>query len=145
MKSCIRCKKKKELSEFYAHPQMADGHLNKCKVCVRNYSGTRRNKKLNDSDWVKSERERCRLKQEAYRKAGLVSQTKNKFKHAWRKRNRSKSRAHGVARKAHPNKPGRCQECKRKTDIIHRHHPDYQKPKEIIWLYPPCHGAKHRK
>ena len=34
-KVCRDCGAEKELSEFYKHPQMADGHLNKCKVCVR--------------------------------------------------------------------------------------------------------------
>jgi 5-methylcytosine-specific restriction endonuclease McrA len=34
-KLCRGCGVEKSLAEFYKHPQMADGHLNKCKVCVR--------------------------------------------------------------------------------------------------------------
>jgi hypothetical protein len=34
-KVCKDCRVEKDLSEFYKHPRMADGHRNKCKICVR--------------------------------------------------------------------------------------------------------------
>ena len=35
MKKCKDCGIEKDISEYHVHKQMKDGHLNKCKVCVR--------------------------------------------------------------------------------------------------------------
>jgi hypothetical protein len=145
MKSCIRCNEEKDISEFYKHPQMADGLNGKCKDCCKLQSKLRDREKRKDAEWLKRERERCRLKQERARKNGTAKQTSSAVKQAWRKRNPVKARAHGQAIKAHPVKPEYCEQCKKPSKMLHRHHPDYNKPKEIIWLCPPCHGAKHRK
>ena len=35
MKKCFKCGDVKPLGDFYTHPNMADGHLNKCIICTR--------------------------------------------------------------------------------------------------------------
>lgn len=43
MKTCFKCNINKELTEYYAHSGMLDGHLNKCKECTKLDSLTRYN------------------------------------------------------------------------------------------------------
>jgi len=57
MKSCIRCENVKEIDDFYVHPKMRDGHLNKCKSCCREVADLReKNLRESNPEWCESER-----------------------------------------------------------------------------------------
>jgi len=57
MKKCIRCGIDKELNDFYAHPKMRDGHLNKCKECCKEVADIREKAlRKNSEEWCERER-----------------------------------------------------------------------------------------
>ena len=62
MKKCFKCGIEKELSEFYAHPRMGDGHLGKCKECTKNDTKIHEAKIKSTPEGIESERKRHREK-----------------------------------------------------------------------------------
>lgn len=146
MKPCIKCKAIKPVEEFYAHPQMGDGHLNKCKDCTKKDSAARIEVKKLDPVWTAKERERGRLKMARVR-ATLPRHPHVKFPGTWRKRNPEKGRAHCRAWRAFKKgilvKPPACTHCQQ-VRPLQMHHPDYSQPLLVVWLCTACHGKEHR-
>jgi len=56
MKKCIRCGNVKELDDFYVHPKMRDGHLNKCKCCCKEVADFREKKLRENPEFCEKER-----------------------------------------------------------------------------------------
>ena len=146
MKICFKCHEHKPLSEFYAHSQMSQGTLNKCKECTKRDASEHYAKKMADPVWVAKERNRQRIKERARRAIGRQSPCKIESKNAWRKRNPIKSRAqirvaYAVRKGALVRQP--CQVCG--STNVQAHHDDYSRPLDVRWLCVKHHNEHHVK
>jgi len=59
---CVKGNILQDISEFYKHPQMLDGHLNKCKSCCKKEEQERKNILNQDPNFVEKEKQRHRAK-----------------------------------------------------------------------------------
>ncbi len=148
-KQCFKCGERKLRSEFYKHPKMSDGFLGKCKTCTKRDSRERVAVLIHNPEWLQKERERCRIKQENYRKLGLAHKTSSKTQKAWRDRNPEKRAAHNAAnnalRKGSIERKTKCEGCGGSGVRLEKHHVDYSLKLDVKWLCPKCHGVTKRK
>lgn len=132
MKTCFKCHQSLPLGEFYKHPQMADGHLGKCKDCTKL---DMRNDRVTKPRVREYDRERSSL---PHRVALRVRITGD-----WVKRFPERRAAHMAAQNAERDgiivRPKLCEGCNLERRLS-KHHHDYSKPLAVVWLCKPCHA-----
>jgi len=133
MKTCFKCGKEKCIDNFYKHPRMKDGHLNKCKAC------TRKDVRKHRAENLDAHRDRERSRKRPYSQY-------EEYQRLWKSSNPEKAAAHRMVRSAVKSgflcRPDVCQECG-DGGVIHGHHEDYSKPLDVDWLCVPCHHKRH--
>ena len=145
-KECFKCGLLKDMSEFYRHPGMADGHLGKCKECAKrdvreNYAANPlRRKEYEHARQLRPERRR---KQREYTRRFHEQSPEKSLEYARASRTRNllqyKARtAVGNALRDGRLKRQLCGECGA-TERVQAHHHDYSKPLDVEWLCFPCH------
>ena len=146
MKTCFKCNQSKPLTEFYRHPRMADGHLNKCKACTKSDATAHRNQNI---ERVREyDRLRDNLPHRVAARAEYAKTDAFKASHAASvARLRVIKADRYAARNAVSNalRDGRltplpCFICGEKSEA---HHPDYSRPLDVVWLCPPHHKQTH--
>ena len=151
MKTCFKCGDTKPLDDFYRHPQMADGHLNKCKECNREDSRQEYWRNSQNARWAAKQRARGRDKwRRLYRgtTSELPSAAKARTKR-YRAEHPHRFRAHSAlgnaVRDGRITKPKTCQRCGAEPlpRDLHGHHHDYSKPLDVEWVCTTCHGVEH--
>jgi len=135
-KTCFSCGKTKPLSEFYKHPQMADGHLGKCKECTKR--DVRENRAAHREQYSKYERRR---NQTPERKAAKLRYQRNR-----RAEHPEKCAAYrAVARALRSGELTRqpCMYCG--AGNAQAHHDDYAKPLDVKWVCFKCHREREHR
>jgi hypothetical protein len=151
IKRCFKCNKEKDLDDFYKHPQMKDGRVNKCKECAKTENIDNRKVKIEYyKDFDKKRNQDLNRKKYCARKSKkwrLNNPEKSaEIKSNWKKRNPLKYKAHSAVSNALKNgliKKKPCEICGDKKS--ESHHPDYSKPLDIIWLCDFHHKEEHRE
>ncbi len=147
MKTCFKCGQKKPLDEFYRHPRMADGHLNKCKECTKR--DVAENYIARHEQYVRYDHERSVLPHRRLavkRYAAAHPEIINKGHQRYRMRYPDKYIAHSKLNNA--IRDGRlvrqpCQVCG--SPKAEAHHTDYFKPLDVKWLCRKHHLMEHGK
>ena len=134
MKRCFKCGEEKEITEFYKHPMMADGHLGKCKECTKR--DVHENYDLKFEKYREYERERFldqdRKKKiiEYHRKMRMLNRIKYKARQAV---------GNAIRDGLIEREP--CEVCG--AHDSQAHHDDYSKPLLIRWLCFVHHRLTH--
>lgn len=133
-KTCFKCGQAKPRDGFYAHPQMADGLLGKCKECTK--ADARKHYRADPEARAAYERERTARPE---RRAKALE---------YQRRRRQRSPEKCAARQAVGNaiRDGRfaklpCEVCG--SVDSQAHHEDYSRPLDVRWLCFKHHRETH--
>lgn len=137
IKECFKCGEERDISLFYKHSQMADGHLGKCKECAKKDVTEHRNKNI---ERIRAyDRKRGKLPHRIKR----CVQYNRKYRKDFPLRNAARTILNNAVRDGKITKPKNCSMCK-KGKRIYGHHNDYYKPLKVIWCCQVCHKQLHK-
>ena len=146
-KPCIACGEVKPLDEFYPHPRMADGHLNRCKECQK--ANTKKAREANRQYYLAYDRARNDLSHRKEKARECRQRNKSSTDPTpWQRRNPEKRAAHiAVGNAVHDGrlvKPEHCENCG-SDQRVDGHHDDYAQKLTVRWLCRTCHHSLHQQ
>lgn len=155
MHRCSKCGEIKPLDGFYKNPHRPAGRTSRCRACLCEYHAVRTGRRGNNPSALEKERARVRLAVAKLRYSN-PSNPKKKYlesnrraRKAWGSRFPERLRAQEAANRAvakgQIKKPENCEQCGAWTNKLEKHHKDYSKPLDVVWLCKPCHGITKRK
>lgn len=135
MKQCFKCKELKPFDEFYKHPKMPDGRVNKCKICNKKDISENYIIKKKDPDYIIKERKRGREKHQRL----YSGNTHQNYKHKanWVAKYPEKLKAARNSQSMSKHKP---------FEGAEKHHWSYNEEhyKDVLWLSTKDHKKAHR-
>lgn len=135
-KKCFKCGHEKPLEDFYAHAQMADGRVNKCKSCNKKDVKDNSEKLKEDPDYIAKERARGR---EKYKRLG--------YKTLYTKTAEERREINEKHVKYPEKRRAKTAACRIQTPKgMEKHHWSYNEEhfKDIIFLSTTNHAKLHR-
>lgn len=150
-KVCFKCGESQSLSEFYKHPMMADGHLNKCKSCTK--KDTKANILKNHDYYIEYDKNRANLPhriegRKHYSQTDAGKAVHKQAVNKWQKANIIKRGVHYLLQNSIESgkliKSPNCEDCKIENNSLHGHHDDYAYPLIVRWLCSKCHSKWHK-
>lgn len=132
-KTCFKCLESKPLSMFYKHSMMADGHLNKCKECAKVDVLKHR---LENLEKIRSyDKMRASMPHRMEARREIVKSYVKRFPN----RKKANSAVSNAVRDGRLNKLP-CFVCGSNAVA---HHPDYDRPLDVVWLCQSHHKQAH--
>jgi hypothetical protein len=133
-KRCFKCGEVKPLTDFYKHPKMADGHVNKCKPC--NKSDVWHHRKENIERIRAYDRDRAKNPDRIARTQQNTAEYLEKYPDRY-----AANIALGNALRSGKIKKMPCFMCGELK--VEAHHPDYSAPLAVSWLCAAHHKELH--
>jgi hypothetical protein len=118
-KKCSKCRVLLPLSNFAKDPSRFGGRNARCRPCQAEHARNQLQRVITTT---------------AYKERHKINQRR------WASRNPEKVKAHQQAKKVPLG--SHCEQCGA-SEKLHRHHPDYTKPLEVIILCVACHERTH--
>lgn len=133
MKTCFKCLQSLPLEAFYKHAAMGDGHLGKCKEC------TKADAKANRLENLEKIRAYDRMRASQPHRVAARLETVRAYVQRFPDRKKANTAVSNAVRDGRLQKLP-CMVCGEKAVA---HHPDYDRPLDVVWLCQPHHKQAH--
>lgn len=133
MKTCFKCLQSLPLEAFYKHSRMGDGRLGKCMEC------TKSDVKANRLARIDEVRAYDRLRASQPHRVAARLETVRAYVKKFPNRKKANTAVNNAVRDGRLQKLP-CMVCGEKAVA---HHPDYERPLDVVWLCQPHHKQAH--
>jgi len=146
-KKCICCGQTKLIADFYKLAHMKDGHFNECKECIKTRVKKRRWENIDKCR--EYDRQRAMLPHRVKARAEYIRTDRGKMAHArastaWMRKHPNRRAASHILNNAIKYGKVQRQLCFICGAKAHAHHPDYDRPLDVVWLCPKHHKEAHQ-
>ena len=142
-KTCRACKAHRPLFEFYRHGSMRDGHLNRCKECVKERI---RKHRVANIEYIQAYDRKRGLTEKRKREVRLRAfKYKSRWNKKWRKKNPAAYAAHIIVSNAVRDGRLNREPCEICGKLAQAHHDDYANALNVHWLCLTHHAQHHRE